>query len=54
LTVIAGTDLDDGGVVVAARLSDLVSQPLAFQFALLDQGLIICDFFVFNKTAQIE
>lgn len=48
--VIAGTDLDDAGPIVAARVPDLISDPFPYDFALLDPNVIFCDLFVFNKT----
>jgi hypothetical protein len=40
-----------GGLVLAARFADLVpGSPSPFEFALLDPGVGICDFHVFNRT----
>src|SRR5262249_51222122 len=50
VSVIAGTDLDEGDVIVAARTSDLTSEPFLYAFALLDSGAMFCDLFVFDKT----
>jgi hypothetical protein len=50
IEAIAGVDLDFGGSVVVARVSDLIDDPFPYTFALLDPDLGICDFFVFDKT----
>ena len=47
---ITGVDLDDSGLIIAARVQDLISEPFPYNFALLDPGSILCDLFVFNKT----
>ena len=48
--IIVGTDLDSGGQIAAARIQDLITTSLPYQFALLDPDIGICDFFIFNKT----
>jgi hypothetical protein len=49
--VVTGTDLDDGDSIIVGNLSDYtLGRPLGYDFALLDQGLIECDFFAFSKT----
>lgn len=48
--VISGTDLDDGGSILVARPSDLIDDPFPYDYAMLDPGNTICDFFVFSKT----
>jgi hypothetical protein len=50
VSVIAGTDLDEGDPIVAARTSDLTSAQFPYTFALLDSGATFCDLFVFDKT----
>jgi hypothetical protein len=50
IPVIVGTDLDDGGTIIVGRTADLTSEPLSFDFAMLDPGITICDFFVFDRT----
>lgn len=54
--VIAGTDLDDGSSIIVARSVDLSDEPFPYEFAMLDPGTSICDFFVFDKTGpdQVE
>jgi hypothetical protein len=49
--VIVGTDLDEGDMIVAARGVDLGTPVPGFTFGLLDPGLLLCDFFLFNQTA---
>ena len=39
-----------GDPVVAGRVQDLTDEPFPYEFALLDPGESICDFFVFNQT----
>jgi len=49
--IIDGED-EFGGQIVAARTADLApGQPSSYEFAMLDPGFIICQFFVFNRTA---
>lgn len=53
IPVILGEDLDFGGAVFVAKTQDLVpGSSVPFAFALLDPDLLICDFFVFNKTGN--
>ncbi len=42
-----------GNPVTAGRIRDLVpSSPLPYEFALLDPGISICNFYLFNKTGS--
>ena len=49
-SLIVGTD-EYGDPVVAGRIQDVApGNPLPYEFALLDPGSIICQFFLFDKT----
>lgn len=48
---IVGTD-DIGGPVLGGETADISSEPFPYQFALLDPGSIICQFYVFNQLTQ--